>query len=581
MNLDQRLEQHLHASAAGIDLHAAGAARVITRGRRARRRTMIARTGAGMAVALVAGTAVVRTMDDDGQLVTTDGQLATADSQPGTGDDPTVPAQPAAFGELTWRAVAPSSAIGWSGLNATTGDGTLYALSTEPGKVEVEVGPRPALYRSADGVEWDVVTIGNGPTTINAMTASGDRLYIAGTAPATTGNERLDRIGLPTVATSTDGGVTFTERTLPLDLGPALPYTTAASTMVSGIVVNGDTTVVAVSTFLQLDPLSLLGPETDLSWGWWVTGDGLTVGAPVDQSVIDAAAGTYCEGAIVVSEALNELGGHLSCSGNAEAGIDGYALDPNAIRSSTGTVWTWADLGLGPDVAALVQPAAKVFVATGDGAFEPVATPEFWNAPNSSLQLFEGPTGFVASLSTWGDGVVAADLSLWSSTDGRTWEALATPGNPMWIQQIGVVGDRIVVVNQEPTGWTAHSSTDGSNWTSVDLGAVADPANPTRAVNGYVEAVTVGDGWLVVAVAAPTGAEPVTEDAVAMDHLLLTSTDALDWTVTDLSTLTDARIATVQNLHVSQGRIIVGLALGTRNRPDGLQDRITLVGERP
>ena len=101
------------------------------------------------------------------------GQTGGPPAEPITPVDPT----------LQWaRAdVAPGEALGQLAYGTSViGDGPFYAVSTAPGRSDLNGPQTPTLYRSDDALRW--VTTGSPDHTINSVAASAGALYAVGTA---------------------------------------------------------------------------------------------------------------------------------------------------------------------------------------------------------------------------------------------------------------------------------------------------------------------------------------------------------------------------------------------------------------
>lgn len=440
-HLDQRAREiHLPRTDVAVIAERAAA-------RRARRRRVT--VGAAAAVLLTGGVVAVAIDGDQGRTPVATGPDAVVESP------------------LEWTVVDPAAGLGQSRLATPVvgGDGALYMLSTQPGPAALTSEswlPR-SLYRSADGTDWEPLPLPEG-IHATSLAADGGRLYAVGTGPVAG-----DRIPLR-LATSDDGGTTWSD---PLDLPALTGLAEHGAEIVYGdatVAVHGGTTVVAVTAHAVLDIEDRVPAGIATDWGWEVTDDGVHVYGPPPR----------CAGAADVA-----IG-----RGGAKPATEG-ACPPAPVVAAL----TWEQLGVEPDLAALLTPHLYLFASDAGGDLTEVAPPVAKAQSPTSVVATDGGFTLVAQRA----GGSSPGAMAFASTDGVTWtEAADLPG--FGVADVGVVGDRVLV----------SGVAIGSGDTTVHVlgpDGLAASLDPEAALEGVTDpAVSLWDldgfgpmGWAAVA----------------------------------------------------------------------------------
>ncbi len=635
--LDDRLSQHLQSAAAGLRVAEAGAETVSRQGRRRRVRSRIAVAGVTVSVVVVAAVGAFALVDRDDETIVQVG--SPAGDGVGEGLDST-----AVESALEWREAAPDSAASAIGyVNGVEGsDGALYAVSTEPGRFDYSEanpqGPGQALYRSTDGgVNWEPVS-SNADLWIADLDASADRIYAVGTAPAQAGTTPTARTGDLVVASSTDGGTTWTNALLPLDV---VPDHSVSGVYGAQVVVGPAGVVTAVPTTVQRD-MEALVPGVDLRWGWQPTDTGLAVyGEPED---FDASSRLdWCPQEWVLegpSDEPNGTGGYFRC---VHPETDDASFEFGAglvIGSIVAAEYTWADLGL-ESYADLVSTTVQMFFSADGSTFEAVAIPAGVGI-NGSIELVTTETGFLAAVNSYATPEsTVADSALLRSGDGRSWTATAPPASGGgYPAAFGVIGDRIVWVSTDFAGRSVIESTaDGTTWDAIelssDIAGLIESQLESTSIQVWIERAAVGSGGAAVVlsvvettqegasattivpqdssdlvVTGPAGqqlpvAPPIIEATIptvvdgppvpsttdttvafaagyappGIRRIVLHSVDGVSWSVTPMEDITDTPILQVNSLFVTGASVRMIVQPAQVSGDPALPTQLTLIGE--
>lgn len=431
MNDDDRIDRYLSDRAESLTLTPGDPSAVMRRGARRRLRRRGALVGGVAVLALVATTVVVDRGGSDQKVQITASPQATAST-------------------FDWSTVRPDSGLGYSGAQAQLASGAVYGLSTAPGPVTDDTYNRPAtLYRSVDGKEWVEAQL---PTTLSAsaLAASGDTLYALGTAPAGGGTRDL------VVASSTDGARSWSSITLPhevADLEAAHPgqISVSAPTLAA---LDATHQVASVVVSANLDPTKIK-PEIadeDVSWEW--TDTGLTLRQ--SPKPCGAEKDPNAAGNAVTADEMK------ACRLAAE---DSVPRDADGNTPVVGS-YTYAELGISPDLAALVNGRTYTY-ATSDGShFAPVSLPV--DASGWGSQLVAGQGRYTLFLGR-SDGK-AGQTDVLQSADGTSWaKATTLGGSPM---SAGLLQGRpaVALSDSSDLGTVQAQQADGT-WAPIDLGA--------------------------------------------------------------------------------------------------------------
>lgn len=525
MDIEQRMRTALLQGAERLQLPEPGPTAARDRARRRMRRRQ---AGAGGVAAIVV---VVGAITASQYLPTHQVQF---DSAAGAGDGATG----AVLDDLHWRDA--DGIVGNAKEVVQTADGIYFALSTAPGarREDHPDGAVPqALYRSADGLSWEVADLGEDPWVAD-LEERGGVLYAVSTAPATRG-EGTGQIGV-----STDGGQTWAQADLPSTATPpdadvALqgPFTRA------GIAV-GESGMLAVtsSTYRIAGEDVFSAAELHDDRAVLTTAAGVELfDASCGESTDPAAAGAPPQGAgapEAVPEPRDEADRAVSSPCARE--------DAEPLRTVP-----WSELGL----ASAADLRVDELFRSDDG--------ERWEAIDAGalarrdmVDITAGPQGFFAvTRSHEADG--SSSVELLRSADGTAWEEVRGMGA---VSALGFVGERIVGTTTSGHGEQGEveavaSGDGGATWTRTDLAELVDPDGTGEAI--AVVAQDAGTlGAAVVTAAYPD--EPSQPGAAELT--LLTSADGVHWSVTPLADIVDGEPSSVSWVAVGDDSIVLTAA---------------------
>ncbi len=442
-----------------------------------------------------------------------------------------------AAADLDWYAI--EAPLGFASRLFATEAGTFYALSTVPGQAINWPVPN-AIYKSADGENWDIISLDN---TISAtdMAASGGSLYLIGTGPS---NRDIDEAPEVMVSTSTDDGNSWTETLLPTVAAPpgGAPIQWANVNMRIGATPDAVVATVHSQYFLdysRMVPAEFAGGE----FGYQPTADGVEV---IDHRIMEE----------MYMECERELGAGLgeedAISAECQALFNG---DQSA--GSIGFV-TWGEMGLADGT----EPVFSELFVSADGIeFEAVDSPF---APGTDIQgLFATDEGFIAV--EW----QAGRQSIWTSADGVTWARDDTLQQFDWIANAGSFQGRRIIVGQGANGALAAWEDESGGWEMVDFNAIlgAMPANAGR--------------WLSSSGIGPMGIVAVFQsfdERTERDFTEVVLGTAPDtWSIVPLQDVTGMAGGYSDWVTVGTDEILIRYQVFGRNRPINLQ----VIGVRP
>lgn len=521
MDIEQRMRTALRQGADRLQLPEPGptAARD-----RARRRVRRRQAGAGGAAAIVV---VVGAITASQYLPT---HKVEFDSAAGAGGG----AAGAVLDDLDWRDA--DGVVGDAKEVVQTADGVYFALSTAPGarREDHPDGAVPqALYRSTDGLSWEVADLGEDPWVAD-LGARGGVLYAVSTAPATQGDD-TGQIGV-----STDGGTTWMQADLPstatapdADVALQGPFARA------GIAVGESAMLAVTSSTYRIAGEDVFSADE-------LHGDRAVLTTAAGMELLDASCGESTVPAVAGAPPQEAGAPEAVPSPRAEA--DHVEPSP-CTREDAEPLRTvpWSELGL--DSAADLR--VDELFRSEDG--------EHWEAIDAGalagrdvVDLTAGPQGFLAV--TRSHGADGSSVGLLRSADGTAWEEVLGMGA---VSALGFVGERIVGTTTSGHGTVeaVASGDGGATWTRTDLTELVDPDG-----TGVVIAVVAQDaGALGAAVVTAAYREEPSQPGAAQ-LTLLTSADGVRWSVTPLADIVDGEPSSVAWVAVGEDSIVLTAA---------------------
>jgi hypothetical protein len=437
---DDRLASYLSERAATIPVPPGDPAAIVRRAtRRRRRRGATVGVAATLVLALVAVAAGV--LDRGGQ-----NELEVA--APGA----TVVESP-----FEWTEVDVDGGLGWARAATATADGSVYSLSTAPGATTVDAhDPWEAatLYRSTDGLAWEAAAL---PDDLWAasLAARGDRLYALGTAPASAGAE---------VVLASNDGDAWEQATI--DVGVADLFARFGDEVqLTGMHVadgpGGPVVAVVVRALLDLDERL---PADVAANGHWQT-----TSAGVDVMGMDPACTVPTS--TVVGEDGAAPSAQLPTLEEQDQAAAAIADDPDhpCAQPVVEASFTWADLGVPADLAALVDGQIRVVAPDEDGAGDVVEVPVEGSLVTSDLVALDD--GLALVVSTQGSLGDRPSQQVLRSADGVTWEADLAAALPGHVTAVGELGGRLAVVASDggPNGAELRVADGSGGWSRTEL----------------------------------------------------------------------------------------------------------------
>lgn len=498
-DFERMLERDLADAADRIDTRPTQVGIILTAGaERARRRTMRRTLGGVVATGALAVGSITWLSGGDGGVV-----RAGADESPGASIDGVAPnAAPEVVdaggagsqlvsSELTWRSVEVDSAEALGsfvfGVAGEGGDGPYYAVSTEPGRSD---SSRPVLWRSDDGLSWTVG--GAAPSYGVALAQSGSAVYAVGTAPSVADAPRGIG-GDPVVSSTDDGGVTWTDLPIPLDVAAIEDAPGVGNVTVQSVITDGPAGVVLALQPFAYPDLSVVPGYSD-QFGYQTYPDGV---------------GLWAEGGSVPCQ---ELEGVASTAPAAVApsvvGVDESATTAPVVDSTVmctteveeGARYTWVELGIADDlVPYLSGQRVMLHRLTEDGGVEALAPIEFGPGHVVGITgLTSTEAGYVLSGYTTGAAPTYPTTSfVMTSPDGTAWTRHDLPVNG-WVNAPVVWAGGLAILQQtEDGGYLLLRSVTGEEWTTTDLGQLLNEAVPNSPFPAQ--------GWMNQLVAGPSG----------------------------------------------------------------------------
>jgi hypothetical protein len=383
-----------------------------------------------------------------------------------TGGEPSqsvdVAGDPGTASTLTWTAIDVDEGLGWSHADLTTGDGTIYGLSTAPGPQSKDQPlNRPStLYRSSDGQTWETVEVPGGmsPT---ALASSDDHLYAVGTS-ASGGTINI------VLATSDDGAASWDEASIPAPAAALKARFPGEVQLSAPRITHGPNGVLAAVTVAAYPNVERLLPGVSFPNGWQINGDGVDIFAVQN----------------------------------------GEQVKPAPIAEHR----TWDELGLEPELRALVGGEVHLYSSTNGSTFEEIdASGVSGNYLGGLIGSADGYRMLV--------GRDAAVHQLWSA-DGRSWSSTG-PDLEGWVQTVGLLRGTPTAVIGTQRGASLLTATSGGGWAVTDLFAASGVPNPGGQV--WLQTAAIGPLGLVGVVGTGDGEHAATSVIESADGRTFTS----------------------------------------------------------
>lgn len=533
MSTDQRLNRYFNARATTVELRPGDPSQIAARAgaRRRRRRSVLTGVTALAVVAAALGVQQVGGGDDDR------GQLA---AQPGL-----APAT-----SLDWTVVEPKVGLAWSHSTAVTADGTVYSLSTAPGRHDPNKPlDRRVLYRSSNGVEWQTVTVPDDLFPAK-LAANGDQLYAVGTAPAGGGGRALvlGRAG-------SDGA--WEQVDLPLDL-VELERAYGRVNVSELTVAASDTGAVAAVTLATWpNPADFLPAGADINGDWRWTADGIELYEP-ECSTGELAERRAREGTVELPERDALAGTDPTADGSPGLAQCRTPLNDREPSAS----YSWDELGVDERLRSLIHGEVHVFTSVDGTTFTEVDLPV---GGRTSATVIATDTGYVLVTSHWQQ----RSSDVLRSADGRTWEVDPAASFDGYVLAAGTLGGRAAVVTTSDLGSLVLRTDLGGGWSSTDLTAAIDAPAGAVAWGGEARFGPLGLA-ATVTIADPNASGSGEGHVVVVDEH-------------GVSTVAIGAVAGLEaspmSVHVSADAVTVGLIDPTRRPdPDTLPTMKLLVG---
>lgn len=510
----------------------------------------------------------------------------------------------AASSGLVWNETlvgsAEALAIAWSGDVVGTADTGYYAVSTDPGRNDTTAA---TLYRSTDGLHWKPA--GTPPDHLgnpSRLALAADRLYAVGTI-ASKAQSRADEPGTPVLTSSADGGATWNDHELPIDLDAIRRLPDVSAVTWSTSVAGGDAGVlVAGVTHAQID-VAQIAPEgvdpstlmTEPSAGglarYEVTdvdcsspeSSGKETGTTVAPDAADAATTT----AVATSDtALPGFPGVTSC---------------RSYGDLAGT-YTFAELGVGEPTATAQMGQLHLLTSADGSTFTPVSAPELpagWYVQHALVR--QTPDGYALLVSllqtdlgtaTTGGSEVRQQTLAYTSADGSAWTPIADVPVP-WVDTIDTLADgTLAVAGSDGVGPMFGVLRDGAWHTTraIDLVGGSAPLGFAPSVQsigpfGFAAVVQTGEAINQDRPTPDAANSDVATTAAGIDSstarsLLVTSRDGVTWAVDDIGELIGpGRYVEAVRQMDDQVVVNLGSASAYSSEPDApLPDRTVLIG---
>lgn len=501
------LEHDLASAADRIPMSLGDAEMVMAKGRHRRARKQRIVSGV-TAVAVVASLAAMVNLNKEGATPVA-----------------TTPALQRGDAGLQWEVQSTASGLGYG--NGVGGSGPFYALSTAPGRADVnKARPSRVVYRSDDGVEWSVASTLGKDLYLSDLAPSDTRVYAVGTAPAQAGAKRRGDV---VAGWSDDNGKTFSKTALPIDWASIESRSTSVALLDTQIASTNKGTVVTAIVQAALDVPRLLPNGVTAPDGWATTATGVDILGPAkddtpcpagyttDKSVLERRAG---EGASAKVATMEDRESQLPRQREVEPGWcfsengdgNGVSVSPQDMRGVVRSL-SFADLGVTGDARIAASKQLFGFFAEKDST--DFARIDLGDARSDVTYLDADDAGFnlFASGITYGSSPAGSvDMH---SVDGQHWTSTAGPGDIGWVNAAGTVGGTRVVIGETQTGAAVARSDGNGGWDVTPLSSVVEGGRPV-----HVGAAGVGPLGVVMAgyLEPEKGDEGVTKTVLAFSR---------------------------------------------------------------
>jgi hypothetical protein len=463
-------------------------------------------------------------------------------------------------------------------MGSQVGSGPFVAWSTAAGQRPDQPWV-PTLWRSDDGQSWQPVV--NGPKSSGGSLSEYDGNFFAfGTSPSTASIP-----GAPTdltLGTSSDGGITWTENAVPIDVSSLAGEAGVSSVNVSPIAMASGPhgVLVAARVSVNVDWEKVLPPEV-YQLGWNITADGVEVYAnsdcmgpettvpgtalatipPLNAITTPANAETT-----TTSTAAEVTTGTVSTTVVAPAGTStatsmmscGQSPATSSTIAPANQRLSWAQLGISPIAgAALWNPNLRMFLSPDASTFHEVTVPIVPEGfAISEMRIASVGGRFTVWTSAYGRTDGAPNSRLSETVDGITW----TDAGPTPIpqpQSLDAAGDQLVMTGYEPTSNnTVVAIRNGAgDWRTVRLNDLTLPSDGKKV---FFSAGSAAVGSTGITVIASMFVDPIAEAGgveVTHDGVTLRAEDT-SGTLTFLDASTGAEISRITGYDPSTSSLV-------------------------
>ncbi|MCU4183303.1 hypothetical protein K6U06_02950 [Acidiferrimicrobium sp. IK] len=494
-DFDRMISEHLEDRARRASPTPGNVGRVIARGHRRRRqgRTVVA------AVAFVAGGSGTGLVIAGQGSSHANRQLRMGGSTSQGAQSATAPS--ASTPRLVWTASSagtPSLYMPTVGYVSTLGSGqAVYAVSSGPGEIANQSGPLTStLYQSADGKTWTVAAAPAG-LHVDNLAVDGSQVYAVGTGPANAASGGGSLGGGFQVASRAGTSGAWSTATLPISLGApagALNVSDSTSSVAAGP--KGTLALVGISASLNLPALlphasinywtasrsgvELLGAPDPNACG---TGQPATFGGATTSAgnlPATTPAGAAADAAKMAAK-LGDVAPSLPPAGSRIDTLDcngaqGATLIPADKAYTVTASYSWSQLGISPQAAAVVDGQPLAFWSANGKAFQQVQLPAA--VSSGDMHVAAGPDGF--ALTAGATAAAGGGDLLVRSADGTTWNTVPGASAGGTFDGVGYVGGVLTTIRTTSARDVQAVSYRGSVPTVTDLSALAHVTVPDK-----------------------------------------------------------------------------------------------------